>query len=339
MNRDDWTAVYGSDVIVRECRGLTPYLVVTSPSAWRAVEPLLPGPPTGCVFATSQEEDHLLDLSHALPKADRVLAIGGGKALDAGKFVAWKKGLPYVLIPTIVSTGSIFQPFVPIRRNNNVLRIEETPRPERVLFDTDVIRSAPPHLNAAGMAECICWLGSVASWRWWTAEGLGGPPWDEEIAREAREWVRRSVNTYASDLDRQGRPGELGIRTAAEVNRQRHHLRLSSLGETHSLCHVMDGAFLWTHGRDLYHGEIVALGTLIGCYLYDLDFDEAKADLSACGIRFRPRQIGCTWDEVRATFARVPRYADGLDWPETFLHHRPISDGLFRRMRRAIDAD
>jgi glycerol-1-phosphate dehydrogenase [NAD(P)+] len=335
---DNWKAVYGSGVIARECCGLNSYVALTSPSAWHAVAPLLPEPPVGRAFVTGQEEKYLLDLLRNLPQAEQVLAVGGGKALDAGKFVAWKRNLPYVLIPTIVSTGSVFQPFVPTRRNNKVHMIVETGPPECVLFDADVIRAAPPHLNAAGMAECICWLGSIASWRWWSAAGLSGPCWDEEVASETRQWVRQRVSVYASDLDLEGRPGERGIRAAAEVNRERSHLRLSSLKASHPLCHIFENTFLWTHGRDLHHGEGVALGTLIGCYFYGWGFDEAKEHLGSCGTRFRPREIGCTWDEVLATFSRIPEHSDHLGWPETFFHHRSVSHEAFAGMARRIDA-
>jgi glycerol dehydrogenase-like iron-containing ADH family enzyme len=87
---------------------------------------------------------------HLLPQAELVLTVGCGKALDAGKFVAWKRGLPYVMIPTIVSTGSVFQLFVPTRHNNKIHTIVEASSPECVLFDTDVIGATAPHLNAAG---------------------------------------------------------------------------------------------------------------------------------------------------------------------------------------------
>jgi glycerol dehydrogenase-like iron-containing ADH family enzyme len=147
------------------------------------------------------------------------------------------------------------------------------------------------------------------------------------------------VQTYTSDIDSEGRPGQRGIRTAAEVNRERHHLRQPALKAFHPLCHILDNTFLWTHGRDLYHGEAVALGTLIGCHLYGWRFDKTKGDLTACGVRFRPREIGCTWDEVRATFARIPEHADHLGWPKNFFHHRSISDETFREMARRIDAD
>ena len=336
---DKWKALYGSGLLARECRLFTSCVALTSPSAWRAVEPFLPAEPRGKAFVTNQEQDYLEGLARELPDAEWVLGIGGGKALDAGKFVAWKKGLPLVLVPTIVSTGSVFQSGVPARRNGKIYIIHQGVSPECVLFDTDVIRAAPPHLNAAGMAECICYLGRIASWRWWIEEGLEGPAWDEAAAREAHDWVRDRVKSYVSGLDPDGRPGEQAIRTAAEVNRERQRLRIVSLKAAHGLCHIFDNTFLWTHGRDLFHGEAVALGTLMGCHLYDWGFDEAKTHFQACGTRFRPRDIGCTWNEVRAALARAVEHSDHLKWPSTYLHCRRLDDATFRPMGERIDAE
>ncbi len=337
-NLDDWKALYGSRVIERECGGLTSYIALTSPNAWRAVEPLLPAPPLGKAFVTNQEEDYLLALAEDLPDADYILGIGGGKALDAAKFVASRKEQPYILIPTIVSTGAVFNPCVPTRRNGRIDNILQTAAPECLLFDTDVIRAAPPHLNAAGMGECLCLMGAVASWKWWVCEGLDGPPWDDAVASETLDWVRTRMADYAGDLDDDARPGERAIRTAAEVNRERHHLKLASLNATHIVCHLLDNTFLLTHGRDLIHAEAVALGALIGCHIYGSSFDEAKKHLESCGTRFRPRDIGCTWDEVLATLVRIPEHADHLNWPKTFFHHRSLSDADFIAMTRRIDA-
>jgi len=335
---DDWNALYEPGVIARECGNVTSYVALTSPSAWRAVEPLLPAPPLGKAFVTNQEEDYLIALARDLPDADCVLGIGGGKALDAAKFVAWKNHLPFVLIPTIVSTGAIFNPAIPARRECTCHVVFSELAPEAVLFDIDVIRAAPPHLNAAGMGECLCWMGAVASWKWWVREGLDGPPWDDAIADETINWVRTRVADYTGDLDSEGRPGARAIRAAAEVNRERHHLKLASLNAIHIVCHLLDNTFLLTHGRDLVHGEAVALGVLVGCHLYGAYFDEAKKHLEHCGTRFRPRDIGCTWEEVRATLERIPESTDFLGWPKTFFDHRDLTDDDFRALVERVDA-
>ncbi len=340
-NVNQWKAIYEPGLLKRKCRKFNSYIVLTSPSAWRAVEQYLPCPPAEKIFVTGQEEDYLADLAQKLPQAERVLAIGGGMALDAGKYVAWKKKLPLVMIPTIVSTGAVFNPGVPARRNGKLCLIEKNIQPECVLFDTDIIGAAPAHLNAAGMAESICWLGNIASWRWWTNEKLGSPAWDDEIAAEVIDWVRDSVRDYTDDLNAQGRPGPRAIQTAAEVNRERHHLKFASMNAFRGLGHIFDNTFVWIHRRDLAHGQAVALGTLMGCHLYSWGFDEAKQDFCACGTRFRPAEIGCTWDEVRTTLSRVVEHAEHLkylNWPKNYFHHRSIGVAAFREMAARIDA-
>ena len=339
----NWRTIYGPGILARECRAFTSTVVLTSPSAWRAVAEALPAPPLGIAFVTNQEEDYLAQLPTGLPDADMVLGVGGGKALDAAKYVAWKKGVPLALIPTIVSTGAIFNTGVPARRQGKIHILQPALVPEVVLFDTDVIRAAPPRLNAAGMGECICWVGVVASWHWWTTELRAPPAWDEGIAQETLEWVRSRVGNFTADLDDDGRPGPAAIRTAAEVNRERNQLRLGQLNISRTLCHIFDNTFLWTHRRELRHGEAVALGTLMGCFLYDWGLNEAKAHLTACGTRFRPREIGCTWEEVRATLQRIPAHHAHLqhcvNWAENYLNYRAVDDATFARMTDRIDAD
>ena len=146
----------------------TNYIAITSPSAWAVAGPLLPHPPRALEFQGGMGEDYLKPLIQRLPDAEVVLAIGGGNALDVGKVAAWKLGKPLIMIPTIVSTGAIFQAPIAIRRPQTIWQFHfDTIAPEYLLLDFDVIAAAPPHLNRAGMGECICILGHVGSWHWW----------------------------------------------------------------------------------------------------------------------------------------------------------------------------
>ena len=49
----------------------------------------------------------------ALPdNIELVVGVGGGRALDASKFVAREKRVPLILVPTIISSGTIVHGFV-----------------------------------------------------------------------------------------------------------------------------------------------------------------------------------------------------------------------------------
>ena len=337
LDSRQWDARYGWNVIAANASTLNDYIAITSPSAWDAVKHLLPTSIRHLEFQKGMDDLYLQDLLYRLPKADKVLAIGGGNAMDVGKYVAWQKTLPLIMIPTIVSTGAVFQSPVPIRRAGRLEICKETVAPEYLLFDYGIIRAAPAHLNRAGMGECICQLGALGAWRWWDAQGLGGLPFDSHLCDKTADWVRQRCVKFSEDLDEDGQPGEIGIRIAAEINRERYDLPTRNISEGSSLDHLFVVAFELTHKRELIHAEAVSLGSLIGAYVYESDFVETKALLDSCGVRYRPADIGCTQAEVRETLDRINE-PGGLPGPDNWFHHRQLNEKDFIVMMSKIDS-
>ena len=316
----------------------TSYLAITSPSAWAVVERFFPHPPKQLEFQQGMAEEYVEPLIERLPDADVVLGIGGGNALDVGKYVAWKLNKPLVLIPTIVSTGAIFQAPVAIRRADIWEFCFDTVAPDYLLLDFDVIAAAPPHLNRAGMGECICNIGQVGSWRWWVDQGLDAVPWDQAAADGTLAWVRERCRQFSEGLDAEGQLNDAAIRIASEINRERYDVPTFEMKVGRSIDHTLVIAFEWVHGRELIHSEAVSLGSLINAHVYEWGFDETKALLDACQVRYRPAEIGCTWDEVKAVVANINDLHDRLGNPPNWFHHRTLDDASFERMAAAIDA-
>ncbi|MBM4436382.1 MAG: iron-containing alcohol dehydrogenase [Actinobacteria bacterium] len=333
-----WDARYGRGLLAEHGVRYRSYLAITSPSAWKVVQPHLPHPPVALEFHRGMGERYLEALLPRLPEAAHVLAIGGGNALDVGKYVAWKRQQPLVMIPTIVSTGAVFQSPIAIRRADIWDFQMETVAPEILLFDVDVIRAAPPHLNCGGMAECVCQTAAVGAWRWWTARGLEGHPFDPAAAEVTLTWARDRCTAFAHDLDASGQPGATGIRIAAEINRERYDLPTAAAAGGNNLDHTFAMTFEWVHGRELLHAEAVALGTLMNAYLYAGGFDEAKALLDACRVRYRPPEIGCTEAEIRQVLQRFNELSDRLGRPRNWFHLHRLDDATFARMLAAINA-
>ena len=74
--------------------------------------------------------------------AEVIVGFGGGTALDTAKYLAWKRGLPLVQIPTITSVDAGFTDAIGVRADGHV-RYVGTIEPEEVVLDIDLIRSAP----------------------------------------------------------------------------------------------------------------------------------------------------------------------------------------------------
>ena len=334
----EWDIQFGSRIIEAYCGSMDDYVVLTSPSALRAVRDQFKHEPQSVAFITSQEQEENESLVRSLPRTKYVLGIGGDMALDAAKYVAWKLGGDLITIPTIISSGAIFQPSFPGRDHGRLQILPDIKVPLHVLIDTDVVRAAPPHLNAAGMAECICWLAQLASWRWWCDEGLEGAAWDQNAADEVENWVIDHVERYVSDLDADGRPGPDAIRASVMVNIERFDLKIWTLGAGHSIDHLLDNTFVYVHRKSLLHGEMVALGTMINNLLYGSCFDQARDMLRACGTRYRPDAIGCTWEQVHQTLQGVRENCDAIGWPETWFHYRDLDSDAFARIVNEIDS-
>ena len=331
-----WDARYGWDLIQRETAGFEDFLVVTSPRAWAVVQPLMPRP-RQVVMNQAMGDDALAKVLDESADAALVVACGGGNALDVGKYVAVSKGRPIVMIPTIVSTGSVFQPGYATRNGQTWSWHKPELDLRCVLVDFGVVRQAPPRLNCAGMGETISHLAMVSAWRWWSQQGLGGAAWDQSAADTMTNWIRQQVEGFVADLDETGQPGEKGIRIVVENQRERYNLPYRDIDLVGNLDHTFCCAFEWILGRELLHAEAVSLGTLINCYLYDGFFDEAKSMLDACHTRYRPGDIGCTVQEVRQVLDRITEAGEHMVFTRNWFHVNEMDDATFDAMMGAIE--
>ena len=100
--------------------------------------------------------DHLANavLEH---KADFILAVGGGKALDTGKAVAAKCGLPIITVPTIAATCAAVTPLSVLYNENGEFtdNLFLTDCPAGIIVDTTVILDAPCFGLAAGLGDTL----------------------------------------------------------------------------------------------------------------------------------------------------------------------------------------
>ena len=182
--------------------------MVSSPSAMALVEPLLVHRPLQVLFQRGMRESMSWTRCWQIfPRRSGCWRSAAAMRWTWASTWPGKRDWPLVMIPTIVSTGAVFQSPLALRREERFEWIMGTVAPEYLLFDYGVIRQAPAHLNCSGMAECICYLGQVGAWKWWLDQGLEAPAWDQGVADEVLDWVDSRVRVFRESLDEGGRPG------------------------------------------------------------------------------------------------------------------------------------
>ena len=111
-----------------------------------------------------------------------IVGVGGGIALDASKYVALKKQIPLILVPTIVSSGAIIHGmFAKWSGNKIVGGTKDMPwvDADHVLVDYGVVHKAPYYLNTSGLGDVLCGYASLSEWRYKSKNGIG-PAYDPD---------------------------------------------------------------------------------------------------------------------------------------------------------------
>ena len=82
------------------------FVVTTMPVPWQFVQERIGGTPLAVEMVDSMEISIVEEAIDRLPDCDTVLAVGGGRAIDFGKYMSWKRGCRLVSMPTVLSVRS-----------------------------------------------------------------------------------------------------------------------------------------------------------------------------------------------------------------------------------------
>jgi len=277
-------------------------LVITQPEPWSVLRTRF-GDRATVRMVTTMDHAKITALAAALPDGSAVFGIGGGMAADLAKFVSWKKSLPLVLMPSILSVDAAFCKAIAVREDNRVRYIGAV-FPDYLLIDYDLLRTAPPDLNRAGVGDVISIF--TALWDWREAAARLGEPYDAAIAAESSKLLDRLYAGAGALRD----VTDDGLQLLSEL--YVGEVRLCEMmgssrpeeGSEHFIAYCLEALTR----RSFLHGRLVGLGVLLAGEYQGQDTAPMREFLDAIELGVTLNGTGVTRDEVKAALLHMGDY-------------------------------
>ena len=169
--------------------------------------------------------------------ADGILAVGGGSAIDTGKYASARTGKPVVHVPTTYS-GAEWTTFYGIRSPDRVMQGGGAGAlPVAIVYDVDLTLELPPDVTAGTAMNGLAHCAEALYVRGHNAEG------DEQALAGAPLIADALPRVLAAPGDRAAR--EELLRGAAHAG---HALALTGLALAHAMAQALGGRYGIPHG-------------------------------------------------------------------------------------------
>jgi glycerol-1-phosphate dehydrogenase [NAD(P)+] len=310
------------------------YVVATMPIPWSLVKTSIGTQPLQVIEVLDMDLARTIVIEKEVPRCDTVVAIGGGQAMDLGKYIAWKRGCRLVNVPTIVSTNAYVTQAVGVRNAGKVEYIGEV-TPELVIIDYDLIRSAPAELNIAGCGDILSIHTASFDWHLAHTAGKDAHSFVPEAVERGRVLIQR-LNHAAADIRKLT---DVGIRTTVECYLEINdiciplgHYRVEE-GPEHFFAYNIE--FLTR--RTFVHGWLVGLGIQLMSQLQENDPAGIVKIMARLGLPHSPRANELTRLEVKHALESLRLRTIADDRWYGIIHQSDITTDFIERITSSLE--
>ena len=304
-------------------RELGRFLVTTMEVPWGLVKERLGADPAQVLMVENMQIETIERQLEKVGKVDAVLGIGGGQAIDLGKYIAWKRQLPLVTLPTVLSVDAFVTPAAGIRRGHRVDYVGES-SPDPLVIDYDVLRTAPPELNIAGVGDLLSIHTACFDWELAQKAGVSEYPFSQADVDAARQILATVIGKAAAIRNCTDEGLQAIVDGYMRVNTlclPAGHYRVEE-GSEHYLFYELEERL----ERPFIHGWIVGLGVHLLSRLQGHQHEQAVAFMKEVGLPHQPSDLEIQKDDLRASLLALNGYIQGRsDLWYTVLNEQEIT--------------
>lgn len=283
------------------------HVVLTMDIPWEVTKDKIGGVPEKVIMVESIEQDWLDQQITNLPQCDTIIGIGGGQAIDAAKYFCLKTGKRLVSIPTIISVNAFVTPDAGIRQNHQVVYLGPV-SPEPLIIDFDIIRSAPPALNIAGVGDLLSM--HTASFDWTHAHNKGKSEY--EFSQSAIDKAQAILDELYAVMPEIKKNSDTGLKAIVDGYMKLNticlpagHFRVEE-GSEHYLFYELEARLK----RPFIHGDIVGLGIYCMSRLQGNKPEEITRIMDEAGIHYHPKYMDIKRTDLIAALLNLRNFVE-----------------------------
>ncbi|BDF59396.1 glycerol dehydrogenase [Christensenellaceae bacterium] len=231
---------------------------------------------------------------------DAVIAMGGGKVLDVGKYASTMSKRPFVSIPTSISHDGVASPIAVLRCDHGEVRSLDCQIPSYIIMDMDIISKAPRNMIIAGLGDLISNITALRDWE--IAVRAGKAKMDDFAYIISGTAVRAILQYTEPSLD------DIAFLTQLAESIVLSGLAMNISGNTrpssgaeHLISHGIDAL-----GKGTFHGLQAAMASVLVEYLHGGDYEFIRSFLKRFGIPASFEDLGLTYDDYVAAMRLAP---------------------------------
>jgi glycerol-1-phosphate dehydrogenase [NAD(P)+] len=324
--------VFGGGCLAPELETVPrPFALVTQEEPVRELPSAVRGAAEVELHVHSLARADLEALEASLPEVAAVVGFGGGMVMDTAKFIAWRRGIPLILAPSIVSVDASVTNTIAVRDDTRVL-YEGFVVADRIIVDTDLIRRAPAPFNRAGVGDLLSI--HTALWDWHLGADRGRSVVVPNVAARAAE-ILDEIDQLAAEI------GEVTPRAIEAIVRAYVEVNALCLTVGHSQPeegseHYFGYRLEAVTGRSFVHGQLIGLGTVLMAELQGNNPARPKGILERCRVAWHPERLGVTRQSITATLSGISGFVRKGGYPYSILDEAPLHPAKVEELLKSL---
>lgn len=271
---------------------------------------------------TVQIED-LIKMAFSIDaKAQVVVGIGGGKVIDAAKYAAYLRKLPFFSVPTSSSSDGFSSASASL-----LVQGRRTTVPARmaygIIVDTEVIKTAPDKFMYSGIGDIVSKITALYDWIFEEQHGCGKVnDFAMMIAKKAvNSFVRTPFETMHDDLFIRELMDSLAM---SGIANEIAGSSAPTSGSEHLISHALDK----TLENPQLHGIQVGIATYIMSRVHDHRYKRVNTIFTDTGF----------WDYVSTLDLKRADYEHAIDVAPSVKPHRYtyLHEEKYREMAKEV---